>query len=722
MSEENLIPHIQIKDSAIKICRLDKYGLEVEFKKPGKPGWYRLELKALNPLALAWFETSKPIAIHQNGSPFAVQILPSSTNRQNLVFYRHQNLVRIHLKWQQKSLSRGDIKLAFHLCSIHHLHAWCHMFRCVARRDQVQTGDWQRVYRKSWARFRKKGWQHTLKKLMQEYHPLFNHQIVGCDPYTYWQKNLEKNDAPNSLPSFIRSQKFHVVIAIGRGFLAQDLKGTLTSIQKQSYNNWQITIITACQEQIRQIQAISTCQISFLSEMTVTRFDPKAYYLWMKPGDELSLRAFAECVKFLEQSATQKVLYCDHDILDEKGQRTEPNFKPNWNPDLLTAQNYLGPSVWIQGDILCLDAYVRGSYFRIIKATYELYSTGCEEPLPIARLPQVLYHQSHKNKDDLSILRDLAVIRHLQTSIAHIQKNRLIRINFDHKTRVFRPVYQIPDLPLVSLIIPTRDALEITKTCVESILRRTTYPNYEILIINNQSQENPTLRWFQQLKEHPRIRVFDYDHPFNYSAINNFGAQKARGQLIGLINNDTKVINRGWLTEMVRHACRPNIGCVGAKLYYFDDTIQHGGVILGLWGLAGHSHKNYIRGDAGYQKRLISIQNYSAVTAACLVMRKDLFLQVGGLNEEKLHVAFNDVDLCLKVTQLGYRNLWTPYAELYHYESKSRGKDFSLEQKARERREIEFMRQSWKEIIADDPSYNPNLTKTREDFSIGIEV
>ncbi|MCL5254966.1 MAG: glycosyltransferase family 2 protein, partial [Gammaproteobacteria bacterium] len=271
-----------------------------------------------------------------------------------------------------------------------------------------------------------------------------------------------------------------------------------------------------------------------------------------------------------------------------------------------------------------------------------------------------------------------------------------------------------------SLVIPTRDAMEITRTCIQSILERTSYPNYEILLVDNQSRRSDTLTWFRILERNPRVRIIRYDEAFNYSAINNYAVSKAQGEIIALVNNDTEVINRDWLTNMVRHAVRPNIGCVGAKLYFFDNTVQHAGVVLGIWGLAGHSHKHYHRSEPGHQQRLKTTQNLSAVTAACLVVRREIFEKVGGL-EEDLRVAFNDVDFCLKVQSEGYRNLFTPDAELYHYESKTRGKEDTPEKKARELREIRYMRQKWAGVIAADPCYNPNLTRMREDFSLDID-
>lgn len=274
--------------------------------------------------------------------------------------------------------------------------------------------------------------------------------------------------------------------------------------------------------------------------------------------------------------------------------------------------------------------------------------------------------------------------------------------------------------PLVSLIIPTKNGKALVKACIESILEKTVYQNYEILLIDNGSDEKESLDYFSELDKHSKIRVLRYPGEFNYSAINNFGAQHACNDstVIGLINNDIEVINPHWLTSMVGHAMRSDVGCVGAKLLYSDGRIQHAGVVLGYGGGAGHAHKYFPRYHPGYMKRLIATQNYSAVTAACLLVRKSLFVEVGGLNEKDLTVAFNDVDFCLRVKELGVRNIYCAEAELYHHESVSRGLDHAPAKAARFNRELEYLKVQWKNYIEHDPAYSPNLTLLRENFSI----
>ena len=282
----------------------------------------------------------------------------------------------------------------------------------------------------------------------------------------------------------------------------------------------------------------------------------------------------------------------------------------------------------------------------------------------------------------------------------------------------YRVRYPLPgSAPKVSLVIPTRDHAAMLRKCVGSILARTEYPNFEVLIVDNQSREDETRQCFEELARDPRVRIAAYDAPFNFSAINNFAVRQVDGELVGLVNNDIEVIAPGWLGEMASHALRPEIGAVGAKLYYGNDTVQHAGIILGIGGVAGHSHKYFRRSRNGYFGRLRLVQNVSAVTAACLVIRRATYEAAGGMDEANLRIAFNDVDFCLKVRALGLRNLWTPYAELYHHESVTRGSEDSPEKRERFRREVETMRSRWGAQLTSDPCYSPMLSLITEDFS-----
>lgn len=439
--------------------------------------------------------------------------------------------------------------------------------------------------------------------------------------------------------------------------------------------------------------------------------------------DALPEHALLFMAQTIHSQPNARILYSDEDKLNAKGERFEPHFKSDWNPDLFFSQNYVSHLGVYHHDLL-----KKISGFRLgVEGSQDqdllLRCLPHVQADQIVHIPRVLYHwrtvegSTALASGEKSYTTD-AGIKALQDYFATRQPG--VKVEAGRVPNTYRVCYPIPEpAPLVSLLIPTRDRRSLTETAVRSILEKSTYTNYEILILDNGSVEAETLEFFSQIQEEDhRVKVLAYDYPFNYSAINNFGARHAKGTIIGLINNDIEVINPEWLTEMVSHSLRPEIGCVGAKLYYPNDTLQHGGVILGIGGVANHSHKHFSRTHPGYFARLVCTQNYSAVTAACLLIRKEIFDAVEGLDEENLKVAFNDVDFCLKVREAGYRNLWTPYAELYHYESISRGAEDSPEKIARFTQEVNFMKAKWTDYLERDPFYSPNLTKNREDFSI----
>lgn len=434
------------------------------------------------------------------------------------------------------------------------------------------------------------------------------------------------------------------------------------------------------------------------------------YFLYLAPGYQMGDVARQALVDALRQSPECVLAYPDEDQVDALGRRSNPHFKPDWNPDLFLANDYISACYVCRADW-------REAHTKAFGALGERAALAVLLPtLPadaILHVPDVLAHR----QDGVGAVDGVTAKLRQQAVASLMQRQATVTDGLlPHSLRIR---YALPEpAPLVSLLIPTRDALAVLQPCVDSILAKTVYPHYEVLILDNQSQQPETLAWFESIRQHPRVRILPYDHPFNYSAINNFGVRHAKGSIIGLINNDVEVINPDWLVEMVSQVCRQEIGCVGAKLYYSNGQIQHGGVVLGLGHVAGHAHRFLARDADGYQGRLKLVQNYSAVTAACLLVRREVYGQVGGLEEEHLTVAYNDVDFCLRVRAAGYRNLWTPYAELYHHESISRGEDDTPEKKARFDREVAYMRRVWGQELDQDPCYNPNLSRRREDFAL----
>lgn len=435
--------------------------------------------------------------------------------------------------------------------------------------------------------------------------------------------------------------------------------------------------------------------------------------------DELAPHALYEVASLLDVHPDTDLVYSDEDKIDEEGRRHEPYFKPDYLPDLFESQNYLSHlSVYRTSLLRAVDGF-RPGYEGSQDWDLALRVIERSSPERIRHIPKVLYHWR-------AILGSTALMLSEKNYPVEAAKRALT----DHFQRIGEAVELVPvpgdhwrarrprpePAPLVSIIIPTRNGHHLISRCIDTLVAKTLYPNYEILVIDNGSDEPATLEYFRQI-ESDRIAVLRYDAPFNYSAINNHGVRHARGSIIALLNNDLEILHGEWLDEMVSQAVRPEIGCVGALLYYPNDTIQHAGVVIGMGGVAGHLFRDFPRGTDGRCNRARLTQNFSAVTAACLVVRRDTFEKVGGL-DESLAVAFNDIDFCLRVRATGLRNLWTPFAELYHHESASRGAEDTPEKHERFRREVETMIGRWRDVIAHDPAYNPNLSMELTDYSL----
>ncbi len=408
-------------------------------------------------------------------------------------------------------------------------------------------------------------------------------------------------------------------------------------------------------------------------------------------------------------------VYCDHDWVNPSGSRHDPVFKPDWSPELLRSTNYIGPAAAIRGDVFTRVLDETSSRCSSIRGTHDLWLRVTETlgddqighiPAPLLTLPE------HLGPDVLHQSSVSAVAGHLD----RLKIPATVEANGHGDCRVR---YALPEQhPLVSIIVPTRDRLELLNRCVDGVLGQTTYRNFELLIVDNGSEQAATQAYLERITAHPQVRLLRDARPFNFSALNNVATRAARGDYICLLNNDTEVITPDWLEEMVSRLSQQGVGAVGAKLLYDDGRIQHGGDVIGVGGCANHLHQ-YLPGDEpGYQHRAILAQDLSAVTGACLLTRRDLYLALGGLNEKDLPVTFNDVDYCLRLRAAGWRVVWTPYARLYHHESATRGRDISPTQRGRADREAAYMRRRWKHWMRHDPYYNPNLSYNRQDFSL----
>lgn len=515
----------------------------------------------------------------------------------------------------------------------------------------------------------------------------------------------------------------------------QFLRAAIASVQAQLYTRWELCIaddaspspqvrelLQACQVEDARIKLVLRPKNGHISEASNSALDiVTGSWIALLDHDDLlpedALLRVAECVRDHPEA---RLIYSDEDKIDDAGQRSDPYFKPDWNLDLFRSQNmfsHLG---------VLHTALVRevGGFRKGLEGSQDwdlvLRCVERVRPEQILHIPRVLYHwRIHVDSTAKSMgAKPYAAVAGERALNEHFQRLG-IDANAEYLGYGYRARFALPSPPpLVSLIIPTRNARELVRQCIESIQRRTDYPAWEVILVDNGSDDPAAIAYFEQLAQQPNIRVLRDDRPFNYSALNNQAVAVARGELVGLVNNDIEVMNAGWLGEMVSLALQPDVGAVGARLWYPDRTLQHGGVVLGPGGVAVHAHKGLPRGLNGYAGRAALIQSFSAVTAACLVVRKALYEEVGGLDEVNLKVAFNDVDFCLRLREAGYRNVWTPYAELLHHESATRGEDIAPEKRVRFEQEIAYMQAHWGALIAQDPAYNPNLTLGAEDFAL----
>jgi glycosyltransferase involved in cell wall biosynthesis len=514
------------------------------------------------------------------------------------------------------------------------------------------------------------------------------------------------------------------------------LRDAIESVRDQIYPYWQLCIaddastdpsvlamLNSYSQIDSRIQIVFRQQNGHISAASNTALELVSgdWVALLDHDDVLPEHALFWIADAINKNPAASLIYSDEDKIDEAGKRIEPYFKCDWNVDLFYSHNLISHLGVYRTELLRSIGGFRIGFEG--SQDYDLALRYIEKinHEQIIHLPRVLYHwRLHKKsaalKKDIKPYALMAGRKALQEHFSRQEITASVELlDFG----MYRVRYSLPvPEPLVSLIIPTRNGLDLLRQCVDSILGKTNYHNYEVLIVDNGSDDLDILNYFKSLSQQNVIRIIRDERPFNFSALNNLAVTHARGELIGLINNDIEVISPNWLTELVSHALRPGIGAVGARLWYPNNTLQHGGVILGLGGVAGHPNRGMPMNSKGYFGRASVIQSFSAVTAACLVVRKSIYEQVGGLNETDLSVAFNDVDFCLRLIDAGYRNIWTPFAELYHHESASRGLDNTPEKQQRFNDEVEYMKHKWGSRLLNDPAYNPNLTLSYGDFSL----
>ncbi len=514
------------------------------------------------------------------------------------------------------------------------------------------------------------------------------------------------------------------------------LKAAIDSVLDQSYTGWELCIADDASTNPEIVVILkdyaardSRIRLTFHTENghisratnSALELATGAYFGLLDHDDVLAPEALCHVAEAIQAHPEADLFYSDEDKIDALGDRCEPYFKPDFNYELLLAQNMISHfGVYRTSRVRALGGFRVGlegaqDYdlaFRVLEAS------GASR---IRHIPRILYHwRAAAGSTALSLgEKSYASLAGIDVVKQHLQRIGVAaEVSFaDRRLGHYRVRYALADpKALVSIIIPTRDKVELLKTCIESIFARSTYKHFEIIVVDNGSVLPETKAYFQKVQS-DQVKILTEDAPFNFSSLNNAGARHAAGKYICLLNNDIEILTPDWLEEMLSFAQREDIGCVGARLWYPDRTLQHGGVILGIGGVAGHAHKHLDDSATGYFGRAVHHQSYSAVTGACLLTAKSKFDQVGGLNEA-LAVAFNDVDLCLKMIAAGYRNIWTPYAEMIHYESVSRGPEVTEAQQTRFRSEIDYMIRTWDTWLQNDPAYNPNLTLEHEDYSL----
>jgi glycosyltransferase involved in cell wall biosynthesis len=570
--------------------------------------------------------------------------------------------------------------------------------------------------------------------------PVIDHEQSKLSEYGEWVliydtlSNEDRKKIKTRISQFKSSPLISVLMPVYNPPLDM-LEEAIRSVQTQLYQNWELCIAddASTNSKVRKVlkrYAANDARIKVIfrkenghisaSSNSALELVTGDYLALLDNDDLLPEQALFWIADAIVANPDAGLLYSDEDKIDTAGQRYDPYFKPDWNPDLFLSHNMICHLGVYRTELVRKLGGFREGYEGAQDYDLALRCTAQLTAKQIVHIPRVLYHwRSHPG----STAQAGSEKNYALTAGERSLNDHFLRINVKAKAKLtnfgmYRTRYTLPTKgPLVSLVIPTRNGLDLIKQCIDSILSKTTYKNYEILIVDNNSDCPKALAYFASIVKNKRIRVLRDNRPFNYSALNNAAIKQAKGKYVALINNDIEVISPEWLTEMLSNAIQSGVGAVGARLLYPNDTLQHGGVITGIGGVAGHSHKHIHRDAYGYFARAQLIQTYSAVTGACLVIKKSIFHEVCGLDEENLAIAFNDVDFCLRVREAGYRNVWTPYAELYHHESATRGHEDTPEKQARFSKEVLYMKKRWGHTLMNDPAYSPNLTLDCEDFS-----
>ena len=535
--------------------------------------------------------------------------------------------------------------------------------------------------------------------------------------------------------SFPQKIKFSILVPVYNTPLNL-LSEMVISVQNQTYNNWELCLADGSDADHSEVSSICQRFAQKDHRILYKKLDKNGgisentnQCIAMASGDYIGLfdhddllhpAALFEVVKAICEKDADFIYTDEGTFSKNPNNLVSAHFKPDYAPDTLRGNNYICHFTVFSRDLLKLTGGFRKEYDG--SQDHDLILRLTEKARHIVHIPQLLYFwRASPNSTSLNISSKPYVAdagrRAVRDSVLRQGMKCIVESLKIHPT-FYHVRYQIIGTPLISIVIPNKDHCEDLKRCLSSIVEKSTYQNFEILIADNGSAEPELKDYYVELAQNRNIKILHWDHPFNYSAINNFAVQSAAGEYLILLNSDTEVITPDWIQEMLMYAQRRDVGAVGVKLYYPDDTIQHAGIILGIGGTAGCSYQRFPRESTGYMMCLCYAQNVTAVTGACLMVRKEYYLKAGGFSED-LAAAFNDVDFCLKLRKAALLNVFTPYAELYHYESKSCGYEDTPEKQKRFQGEIDLFVSRWsKELSAGDPYYNSNLSLEKADFSL----
>lgn len=548
-------------------------------------------------------------------------------------------------------------------------------------------------------------------RLNQSVHPLI-------PAYLAWTMTVEHNEDSTFFSSAAARPIHFTIIVNAKRQSAAMLGRLLASISGQKHEDWDVILVgdnrpvdLGFNPNVRVQFVASTEPDDVEAYYRAIQMAAGAYLVLVPDGAILPRRALARYAEAAQTFANPTVLYGDEDRLDETGMRSDPWFKPQWNEELLLATDYISRACAISTKaaqtvpVLPKRISACAGYALVLGLARLPGFTACH-------LPHVLCHLAQDAARSAILAQCLAV--------AYWRGIDGVKASAGPFGTVVAAWPMPLNEPSVEIIIPTRDKLDLLAACVNSILAKTRYDNYRIMIIDNNSIEKRTLKWLGEISTNPRVSVLSYPEHYNYSAINNFGISQSLSRFVCLLNNDTEVISHDWLSELVRYAVQDDVGAVGAKLLYEDGHIQHAGVAIGLGNAAGHSHRGLNDSSPGYFAVPHCAHSVSAVTAACLLVSREKYISVGGLDDINLQIAYNDVDFCLKLQAKGWRNIYAPRAVLYHYESKSRGNDFSPNHLERYLSELSVLQSRWDTQTIVDPMHHVRLDRSSETYRLHI--